>query len=154
MDKRRVNVRAIVWRDGKVLAVKHREGDGEAQFWCIPGGGLDPHESLVDGVAREMLEETGVEVNVGKLLFIQQFESRRSGFDEELELFFHVEDTTAFDMIDLATTSHGTEEIAEIAFVDQREVKILPTFLSTIDIESYIETNKSVYLNDSFNERT
>lgn len=28
MEKRRVNVRAIIWRDGKILAAKHKDEDG------------------------------------------------------------------------------------------------------------------------------
>ena len=45
MEKRRVNVRGIIWRDGKLLAVKHKNNDGsEADYWAVPGGGLDPHE--------------------------------------------------------------------------------------------------------------
>jgi 8-oxo-dGTP pyrophosphatase MutT (NUDIX family) len=154
MDKRRVNVRAVVWRDGKILAVKHtsKGGDGVAAYWCLPGGGLDPHESLVDGVKREVMEETGVDATVGKLLFIQQFASEREHRDEELELLFLVEDTPAFDTIDLAATSHGLEEIAEIAFVDPTAVRILPAFLASIDIASYIGADKPVYLYSGFGE--
>ena len=139
MDKRRINVRAIVWRDGKILAVKHINSDGsEAEYWAVPGGGLDPLEDLRSGVVREVFEETGVKATVGRLLFMQQFHSKREGFDEELELFFHVEDNPAFDTVDLAATSHGLDEISRVEFVDPKQVDIKPERLSELDIEAII----------------
>lgn len=152
MDKRRINVRGIIWHDGKLLAVKHRDKEerAEAQYWCVPGGGLDPRESLTDGVRRELMEETGVEARVGKLLFIQQFDSHRAGFDEELEFFFHIENPEDFTDIDLAKTTHGLEEIAVIGFVNPREVNILPKMLGELPIADYISADMSVYIKDMF----
>lgn len=140
MDKRRINVRAIVWRDGKLLAVKHKEPDGsESKYWAVPGGGLDPLESLHEGVKRELLEEIGIDAQVGELLFIQQFRSKRSDFDEELEFFFHIEDSVALDTIDLTATSHGFDELARVEFVDPKQVEILPSILSELDIAKMID---------------
>ena len=36
--------------------------------WCIPGGAMNAGESAVEACAREVLEETGLEVRVGKLI--------------------------------------------------------------------------------------
>ncbi len=149
MDKRRVNVRAIIWRDGKLLAVRHKsKSGGAATYWCIPGGGLDPGESLQEGVAREVMEETGIEAKVGKLLFIQQFNSHREGYNEELEFFFHIENPEDFDAIDLTNTSHGLEEIAHIEFIDPAVEYILPTLMSTVPIGDYIASDKPVYFHN------
>ena len=35
--------------------------------WSIPGGGLEVGETIKDGVRRELREETGLEVRVGRL---------------------------------------------------------------------------------------
>lgn len=149
MEKRRINVRAIVWRDGKILAVKHRKEDGsESSYWAVPGGGLDPLEDLRSGVRRELIEETGVEATVGDLLFMQQFHSEREGTDEELEFFFHIEDTPEFDAVDLEKTSHGFHELARIEFVDPTQVTILPERLSTLDIAGLIERGSTVEISN------
>ena len=64
LDKRRINTRAIIYRDGKILAVKHKHGDEISFYYAAPGGGLDPHESLTDGLIRELREETGISSTV------------------------------------------------------------------------------------------
>ena len=38
--------------------------------WCLPGGHMEPGESAVEACAREVLEETGLEVLVGRLIGI------------------------------------------------------------------------------------
>ena len=149
-NKRRVNVRAVIVRGNTVLAVKHKDEDGvENEYWATPGGGLDPHESLQDGVKREVMEELGVEATIGKLLFIQQFPSGRTGFDEGLEFLFLVEDSPEYDTIDLSKTSHGTLELGGYAFVDPKQVSIKPDFLSEIDLVDYVQNERTPYL---FNE--
>lgn len=145
MTKRRVNVRGIIWRNGKLLAVKHKTNSGEANYWAIPGGGLDPMESLAAGIVRELVEETGVTPRVGKLLFVQQFGIESKGSNEQLEFFFHIENPEDFTDIDLAKTTHGEAEIARIDFVDPTSERVLPEFLTKIDIKSYIVSDKPVY---------
>jgi len=36
--------------------------------WCLPGGAMDPGESASECCAREVLEETGLVVTVGRLI--------------------------------------------------------------------------------------
>src|SRR3954462_10224748 len=50
-----------------VVLVKRR-CEPMAGHWSLPGGLLDVGETLADGVAREMLEETGLIVGVGDVL--------------------------------------------------------------------------------------
>lgn len=49
--------------DGRVLLCHRRDHD----LWNLPGGGLRPGEAPWEGVVREVLEETGLEVAVGRL---------------------------------------------------------------------------------------
>lgn len=143
MDMRRVNVRAIIWNNGMLFAVKHKKKNGDtSDYWCLPGGGLDPYESLEDGIRREMIEETGVTPQVGRILFGQQLRSGRQGYSEELEFFFHITNHWDYETIDISETSHGLIELAKYGFIDPKNENILPAFLQTIDIEEYISTVK------------
>lgn len=58
-------VGAVILDDrGRLLVV--RRGQPPAQnLWSLPGGRVEPGESLADAVRREVREETGLEVDVG-----------------------------------------------------------------------------------------
>lgn len=135
--------------DGLVFAVKHKDrttGE-ESKYWATFGGGLDPHESLHDGLVRESVEETGIVPKIGRLLFIQQFVAyhRDGRTTEKMELFFHVENTEDYKQpIDLSSTSHGYE-LERVDFVPTDSF-ILPSFLSSINVREFIDTNQPVYL--------
>jgi len=150
MDKRRVGVRAIIYQDGRILAVKHKsKKDGKPKdFWSIPGGGLDLGESLESGLRREIKEELGVDITVGRLLFIQQFKSTRADCDEELEFFFLVENPEDCEVADISKSSHGTVELALCEYIDPAKEFVLPRFLSHVDIELYATMTQPVYIAD------
>jgi ADP-ribose pyrophosphatase YjhB (NUDIX family) len=149
MEKRRIGVRAVVIKNNEVLAVKHKMSDGsESEYWALPGGGLDPHESIINGIHREMIEETGIAPDLGSLLFIQQFASTRQDSNEELELFFHVKNADDYESIDLTTTSHGSSEIARIAFINPRKERLYPKFLGELVLDDYVDNTHPVYIAD------
>ncbi|WP_380165639.1 NUDIX hydrolase [Jannaschia sp. R86511] len=53
----------VVDGDGRVLVIQRRDNG----YWEPPGGVLELNESFEAGVAREVLEETGVQVEVERL---------------------------------------------------------------------------------------
>jgi ADP-ribose pyrophosphatase YjhB (NUDIX family) len=135
------------------LAVKHINSNGEAAaYYAVPGGGVDPHESLEDGLRRELREELGVEATVGKLLCIQQFNSERAGYEEELEFFFAVTNVDDFEKLDISATSHGAIELAVCKYVDPRTVTIYPRFLQTVDLEAMYASPATALIVDNLDE--
>lgn len=149
MNNRRINVRGIIYKNGKIFAQQLTpKPDGTPRdFWCTPGGGLDPEEPLIAGLEREIFEETGIKAKVGKLLFIQQFIDAIYG-NEDLELFFHIENPEDFANVDLTKTSHGVEEIKNFKFINPKKYDLKPNFLKNIHFDDYISNEKPVVINN------
>lgn len=128
--KRRVAVRAIIVKDGKLLCVRLHQYEGKTtstnDYWCTPGGGVDEGEALVPALRREIIEELGPEPDIGQLLYIQQFVHNDV---EQLEFFFHVKNADDYMNVDLAATTHGATEIEAVEFVDVTTENVLPKFL-------------------------
>ena len=72
MEKRlpiRVSARALVVNENReILMVREKES-----YWYTPGGGLEDGESLTECVKREVLEETGLEIEVGRVVLIEEY---------------------------------------------------------------------------------
>ena len=62
-----VGVGAVIVHEDKVVLVKRRFEPLAGQ-WSLPGGRLELGETLEAGVAREILEETGLDVQVGPVV--------------------------------------------------------------------------------------
>lgn len=62
-----VGVGGVVIDEGRVLLVR-RATEPALGEWTIPGGLLEAGETLAEGVARELLEETGLIVRVVDLI--------------------------------------------------------------------------------------
>lgn len=58
-------VAAVIERDGKYLACRRARHKSLAGLWEFPGGKVEPGETDQDALRREILEELGVEIQVG-----------------------------------------------------------------------------------------
>jgi 8-oxo-dGTP diphosphatase len=72
----------------------HHQHDGQS-YWTLPGGGIEPNESLEEAAIREVYEETNLKASVERRLFVDgrttcfllqsEDTAPRLGYDPELE---------------------------------------------------------------------
>ncbi len=63
-------VSVIVIQDERILLVKHRKGN--RQYWVLPGGRLEYGETFFECAVREIKEETGLDVEVERFVFLSE----------------------------------------------------------------------------------
>lgn len=63
-----IRVTGILLDSDRILLVQQRVSDKRS--WSLPGGRLERGETLSQGMVREMKEETGLEVEILKLLYL------------------------------------------------------------------------------------
>lgn len=68
-----ISAGAIVLDDYKRILLVHHYEQNEYDFWVPPGGRLERNESIYDFAKREVLEETGLHVELGAILNILEF---------------------------------------------------------------------------------
>lgn len=61
-------VAAVIEKDGKYLACRRAPHKSLAGLWEFPGGKVEPGEQDDQALAREILEELGIEILVGDYL--------------------------------------------------------------------------------------
>lgn len=82
----RLAVRAAILHQDRLLVVNAYPGQ-QSDLWCLPGGGVEPGQSLPENLAREVAEETGLEITVGAPILVNEFHDPASGF-HQVELVF------------------------------------------------------------------
>jgi 8-oxo-dGTP diphosphatase len=114
---RKLVVAALVREGGRVLMSRRRADQPMPLLWEFPGGKVEPGEDPVVALAREVREELGCEVRVGRIH----------------EVVFHAYE--AFDLVMLVYACEIVDgaaravQVAEIAWVEAArlpEMELLP----------------------------
>lgn len=128
--KLRTGCAAVIFDDRKErLLLTKRTDNGQ---WCLPSGGMDAGESAAEACAREVLEETGLEVEVGRLIGIYSSPNVLVTYPDgnEIQVMSLCFEATASGgelQVSDETTAFGYFTQAEIADMD-----MLPTHLERI----------------------
>ena len=120
----------MVIADGRTLLIRRGNAPLEGQ-WSIPGGMLELGESIIEGVRRELAEETGIEVRVLEL--IEVFERVIPGDGGRTRYHFVILDylcevvsgeaKAASDVTDVAWASEEELEKYELTAIATRVIK-------------------------------
>ena len=124
------SVTAIVRDDvGDLLLVHKTDND----LWALPGGGVDPGESVSEAVIREVLEETGMHVEVDRLSGVYTNPRHVMAYDDgEVRQQFSLCFIARLRGGEL-TTSSETSELGFVALDRLDELNIHPSMRLRID---------------------
>lgn len=87
----RVRAAGIFTDQDRILLVCHRNPDHGDEWWIPPGGGVEPADrSLFDTARREIFEETGLVVQLSRIIYIREFREHPTR-TYHLELFMAVD---------------------------------------------------------------
>ena len=85
MDKKIIDVcGALIEREDRMLVAQRKWGDMFGGLWEFPGGKVEPGEAKESAMKRELEEELGIEVEVGKLILVAEDET------PEFRIIFHL----------------------------------------------------------------
>lgn len=126
-----------------------RRADPAAGSWDLPGGFIDMHESVERGLAREILEETGIDVRQGtrgglhgKLRYLFSIPNTYTykGFDvPTVDLFYHIEIESVLPYV-----GKGNDDVAELIAVPF--VELQPERFGLSSIQRAIKALKDKHL--------
>ncbi|WP_097928281.1 NUDIX domain-containing protein [Monaibacterium marinum] len=82
----RLAVRAVIVEQDRLFLVNAYPGN-QSDLWCCPGGGVERHASIPDNLIREVFEETGMRIAVGRLLAVSEFHAPAKDY-HQVDLFY------------------------------------------------------------------
>lgn len=110
-----------VFRDGKALIATRTKAPG-AGVWSLPGGLVEPGETLEEAALRELMEEVGVEARiVGFNRHVQRIDR-----DPEGRIRYHYV-VASFVGVWTAGEAQPGPEAGEVRWVDPASLNGLPT---------------------------
>jgi len=120
----RVRVCGVLIERNRILLVKHVGLGNGAVFWAPPGGEVEYGISVKENLQREMLEETGLKVKVGKFLNVHEFINPPL---HAVELYFKIDEAQGEVIKGIDPELKTSEQIIEeVRFVTFEELEIIP----------------------------
>lgn len=120
--------------EGRILLARRRDND----LWTIPGGGMEPGETIAQTAVREVKEETGIDVEILRLVGLYSDPRHVVEYtDGEVRQQFSI----SFACRPTSTATATSDETSEVRFVE-------PAELDRLDIHPSIRLRIQHYLED------
>lgn len=104
-----IRLSGVLIVDDKILLIKQNIRNRQ---WYLPGGKLEKNETIEEGIIREMLEETGAEVQVEKMVCIAD-----TDFENPAALHILLKVSMTGGDIGVQVNGHDTNPITAVEFV-------------------------------------
>ena len=143
-----IRVGAVVERDGALLLVRH-EKPGLEPYWVLPGGRLEPGETIPECAEREVSEETGLDGRFAGVLYVSEF-LREGRHTVHVTAFVEAEGEAVLGIDpEVAPGSEPTlKQLRSVGPEELRNIALLPGHLKTRLLEDGVRgpSNSDVYL--------
>ena len=88
-----LGVGAVIWKEGRFLLIQRGKAPMK-DSWSIPGGKIELGETLMDGIKREVMEETNLIVRIGPIVDVVDYIEKDS--DGRVKTHYCLVDYVAF----------------------------------------------------------
>lgn len=154
-DNIRIRVGVVLLDKSKILVVRMHRELGE-DIYVLPGGGVNPGEDLFEAGVREVKEETNLDIEIKKILYLKTLHSVE---DYALEIIFLGNIMSGVLRKGYDTENKGKNVLKDVKFIkveDLQKINFHPKQLKKllkIDFNKQF-TGKTKYLgNHSYPEK-
>src|SRR5271157_1627263 len=131
-QKPRVGVATIVINAGHNVLLGRSTKEQTKGQWIIPGGKIEPFETIQEASSREILEETGIEVSGQQMLFISERVDRPTD-DHRIVIYVDGQATGGL----LRAEFGENDELSEARWVDPRDLGFYQNEMSPMTVEAF-----------------
>ena len=139
-----IRVTGVLIEKGRILLVKQYVDDNRQ--WSLPGGRVERGESIQEALIREMLEETGLDIECDKLLYVCEKTNEEPPL---IHLSFLVKRISG--EITLPSNKFDENMISDVRFFEYRELARIGFTNKFIDILKSDFPLKGSYAGDKKN---
>jgi ADP-ribose pyrophosphatase YjhB (NUDIX family) len=118
-----ISAGAILVNEQKQILLVHHYKRDEYDFWVPPGGSLEGIESIYDCAKREVLEETGLHVELEQILYIQEFWESDYHFCK-----FFIKGNIEQGQLTLENKDQDESWLVDVQFFSREELKEMTVF--------------------------